>query len=83
VLGPEANVACYHHQALGEVAPGLEVTGSCDDGTVEAVELPGHSFVIAVQWHPEQDGEDLRLFQALTAAAAGRVHRDHERVHRD
>jgi anthranilate synthase component 2/putative glutamine amidotransferase len=83
VLGPEANVACYHHQALGEVAPGLEVTGSCDDGTVEAVELPGHRFVIAVQWHPEQDGEGLRLFEALTAAAAGRVHRDQERVHRD
>jgi putative glutamine amidotransferase len=69
ILGPEAKVACYHHQALGEVAPGLEVAGRSQDGTVEAVELPGRPFVVAVQWHPEQNGEDLRLFAALVAAA--------------
>jgi gamma-glutamyl-gamma-aminobutyrate hydrolase PuuD len=69
LLGPEAKVDCYHHQALGEVAPGLEVTGRSDDGSVEAVELPGRRFVLGVQWHPEQNGEDLRLFEALVAAA--------------
>ena len=69
VLGPEAKVACYHHQALHEVAPGLEVTGRSDDGTVEAVELTGRRFVVGVQWHPEQNGDDLRLFEALVAAA--------------
>lgn len=69
LLGPEAEVACYHHQALDKVAPGLEVTGMSDDGTVEAVELPGRRFVLGVQWHPEVNGEDLRLFEALVAAA--------------
>ena len=69
VLGPQARVACYHHQALREVARGLEVTGTSDDGTVEAVELAGRRFVIGVQWHPEQNGEDVRLFKALAAAA--------------
>lgn len=70
ILGPETDVRCYHHQALDEIAPGLSVTGAADDGTVEAVELPGRRFVLGVQWHPEQNGRDLRLFEALVAAAA-------------
>jgi gamma-glutamyl-gamma-aminobutyrate hydrolase PuuD len=70
LLGPEATVACYHHQAIDKVAPGLEVAGTSADGTVEAVELPGYHFVLGVQWHPEQDGGDLRLFEALVTAAA-------------
>ena len=70
LLGPEVTVPCYHHQAINKVAPGLEVGGTADDGTVEAVELPGRRFVIAVQWHPEQDPGDLRLFEALVTAAS-------------
>jgi gamma-glutamyl-gamma-aminobutyrate hydrolase PuuD len=69
LLGPEVKVACYHHQAIDQVATGLEVVGHADDGTVEAVEMPGRPFVLGVQWHPEQDGDDLRLFEALVAAA--------------
>jgi gamma-glutamyl-gamma-aminobutyrate hydrolase PuuD len=42
------------------------VTGRAPDGTVEAVELAGHPFVVGVQWHPEQD--DPRIFAALVAA---------------
>jgi len=34
---------------------------------VEALELPGHRFVLGVQWHPEEAG-DRRLFEALVAA---------------
>jgi putative glutamine amidotransferase len=36
---------------------------------VEALELPGPSFVLAVQWHPEQTLQDLRLFTAIVDAA--------------
>jgi CTP synthase (UTP-ammonia lyase) len=39
------------------------------DGIVQAVEVEGHPFGLAVQWHPEQTLEDLRLFEALIAAA--------------
>jgi putative glutamine amidotransferase len=39
------------------------------DGVVEALELPGESFVLAVQWHPEQSLDDLRLFTAIVDAA--------------
>jgi putative glutamine amidotransferase len=69
LLGPQATVACHHHQAIDKVAPGLEVVAAADDGTVEAVELTGCRFVLGVQWHPEQDGGGLRLFEALVAAA--------------
>ena len=78
LLGPEVTVACYHHQAIDKVAPGLEVAGTSADGTVEAVELPGHHFVLGVQWHPEQDGGDLRLFEALVAAAAEKKSADNQ-----
>ncbi len=37
---------------------------------VRLVELPGRTFVVGVQWHPEQDPVDDRLFAALVAACA-------------
>jgi putative glutamine amidotransferase len=36
---------------------------------IEAVELPGDTFVLAVQWHPEERLSDLRLFAAVVDAA--------------
>jgi gamma-glutamyl-gamma-aminobutyrate hydrolase PuuD len=72
-VGPSVSVQCHHHQAIDRLAEGLVVTGRAADGTVEAVELDGHPFVLGVQWHPEQDATDVRLMAALVAhAAAGR-----------
>jgi putative glutamine amidotransferase len=71
VLGGEAaglTVQCYHHQALDRVARGLAVTAVSEDGVVEAVELPAARFGVGVQWHPEEDAADRRLFAALVAA---------------
>lgn len=70
VLGEHVEVPCYHHQALSEVAAELDVVGHAEDGTVEAVELPDRRFAIGVQWHPEEDLDDIRLFQALAEASA-------------
>ena len=69
IVGTECDVHCHHHQALDRVAPGLEVVGWSQDGSVEAVELTGPRFGLAVQWHPEQDATDMRLFTALVDAA--------------
>lgn len=69
ILGADALVQCSHHQALGRVADDLNVVGWAEDGTAEAVELPGHGFVLGVQWHPEQNHTDDRLFTTLVAAA--------------
>ncbi|MGP4020807.1 gamma-glutamyl-gamma-aminobutyrate hydrolase family protein [Saccharopolyspora sp. 5N708] len=69
VLGEQVDVPCYHHQALDRVAAALDVVGQADDGTVEAVEVAGRRFAVGVQWHPEEDAVDDRLFAALAAAA--------------
>jgi gamma-glutamyl-gamma-aminobutyrate hydrolase PuuD len=74
LIGSRLRVSCHHHQALARLAPGLKVTGRAGDGTVEAVEVPGRSFAIGVQWHPEEDSEDGRLFAAL--ASAGQRYRE-------
>jgi len=68
LTGSRLRVSCHHHQALDRLAPSLAVTGRAGDGTVEAVEVPGQSFAIGVQWHPEEDSHDGRLFAALVSA---------------
>jgi putative glutamine amidotransferase len=68
LLGPVVRARCHHHQALARLAPGLTIAGRAADGTVEAVEVARSSFAVAVQWHPEEDHEDARLFAALVAA---------------
>ncbi len=68
-VGDRLCVHCHHHQALDRVAPGLVVAARADDGIVEAVESSAHRFVVGVQWHPEQDAADRRLFAALVSAA--------------
>ncbi|WP_441248455.1 gamma-glutamyl-gamma-aminobutyrate hydrolase family protein [Kitasatospora sp. McL0602] len=68
LLGPAAEVPCYHHQAVGRLGNGLEAAAWAADGVIEAVELPGHRFVLGVQWHPEADPADTRLFDALVEA---------------
>ncbi|MCV2488257.1 gamma-glutamyl-gamma-aminobutyrate hydrolase family protein [Geodermatophilus sp. YIM 151500] len=68
LLGDEVEVACYHHQAVDVLSDDLVAVGRADDGTVEAVELRGPRFAVGVQWHPEVDGDDCRLFAALVDA---------------
>ena len=68
LIGSRVHVRCHHHQAVARLAPGLTVTGRAADGTVEALEVDGPSFAVAVQWHPEEDREDTRLFAALVSA---------------
>jgi putative glutamine amidotransferase len=49
----EISTNSFHHQAVRDVAPGLEVEARSPDGIVEAVSLPNHPFALGVQWHPE------------------------------
>jgi putative glutamine amidotransferase len=76
VMGESTDGSCYHHQAIDKVGAGLTVSAWDADGVVEAIELAGDAFVLAVQWHPEQTLDDLRLFEAVVDAArayAGRA----------
>ena len=73
-VGDRVVEPCYHHQAVDRLGEGLEVTGRSADGLVQAVETTAPGWVLGVQFHPEQNVEDLRLFRAhveATTAAKG------------
>ena len=62
-----------HHQAADRIGTGLRVTArDIEDGTVEALEYAGKRFVVAVQWHPEDQvgefPEQLELFRKFADA---------------
>ncbi len=69
----EVHVNSRHHQGANVIGQGLVISARATDGLVEGLELPGHPFAIAVQWHPETLSsyapEAQRLFDALKAAA--------------
>ncbi len=70
----EINSASWHHQAVRQIAPGLKAVALAADGTIEALEMPDHPWLIAVQWHPESlaasDPAHQRIFDSLVEAAA-------------
>ncbi|CAN3128369.1 Putative glutamine amidotransferase Rv2859c [Mycobacterium sp. smrl_JER01] len=79
LVGPDTEAQCYHHQAIDRLGDGLVVSASATDGVIEAVEIDPvrhpDRWVLAVQWHPEERLDDLRLFAGLVAAAADRADR--------
>jgi len=73
IAGREAwDVNSRHHQAAARVANGLRTCATePEDGTIEAIEKPDRRFVLAVQWHPEnqavKDAEQRKLFDAFVS----------------
>jgi putative glutamine amidotransferase len=68
-------VHSYHHQGVDELGAGLRVSAHTDDGLVQGFELPGDEYLVAVQWHPEENSADRRLFLGLVAAASAYAER--------
>ena len=63
------SVNSYHHQAIKDLAPGLEIMAVSPDDLIEAVYMPGKRFLWAVQWHPEYswrtDENSRKIFRAF------------------
>ena len=62
-----------HHQAVNRLGDGLQISArAAGDGIVEGLERADRSFVVAVQWHPEdqvaRDHAQLKLFRAFAEA---------------
>ncbi|GAA2982573.1 putative glutamine amidotransferase [Microbacterium terrae] len=64
------DVHSYHHQGIDRLGSGLIATARTDDGLVQAFESDGDGYVVGVQWHPEENVEDRRLFAGLVAEAS-------------
>lgn len=66
-------VNSLHHQAVKDIAPNMQVTGTSDDGVIEVLEAIDHPFGLGVQWHPEElvrnQQAAQRLFKAFVHAA--------------
>ncbi len=66
----------WHHQAIRDAAAPLVVVARAPDGVIEAVEMPDHPWLYAVQWHPEltaiDDPAQQRLFDELVRAAGNK-----------
>lgn len=66
------DVNSRHHQAVDRLGAGLRVAARSEDGVIEAVERPAQRFMLAVQWHPENQSpvsaEQRKLFAAFVAA---------------
>lgn len=65
----EVMVNSLHGQGIDRLAPGLQVDGVADDGTIEAVSAPSApGFVLGVQWHCEHSPEATPLHGKIFAA---------------
>lgn len=69
LIGDRVEARCYHHQGIDRLGEGLAVCATDGDGLIEGIEVPGPDFVVAVQWHPEETLDDVRLFAGLVDAA--------------
>lgn len=66
---PSIVVSTAHMQGVNRVARGMTVEAVTDDGVVEALSVTGaKNFAVGVQFHPEWDVPNNRLYKALFSA---------------
>jgi putative glutamine amidotransferase len=70
---PVWGVNSRHHQAVLKLGENLRISArAVEDDTIEGIEREDRRYVVAVQWHPEDQTrrhpEQLRLFENFVAA---------------
>ena len=74
-------VNSMHHQGIERLAPSLRATAVSPDGLVEGIEMPGRSFIMGVQWHPEYFPRSEQM-GGIFAGLVDEARRAHEDVGR-
>ena len=76
ISGESVRISCYHHQAIDRLGEGMTVVGRAADGTVEAVVIEAPTWMVGIQWHPEDtfadDPAQLELLGRFIEESAGR-----------
>lgn len=66
IFGDKTLVNSFHHQSIKDTANDFEITAvSPNDDIVEAIEYKGDSFIVGLQWHPEQLSEKDTKMQEI------------------
>ena len=66
-VGDERIDHCHsvHHQAVDRLGAGLKAIGHARDRTVEASEREGTAWVVGIQWHPEDNADEIEAQQSI------------------
>lgn len=62
-------VHSYHHQGIDRLGEGLVAAAHSDDGLVQAFVDTSAGHIVGIQWHPEENADDRRLFADLVSQA--------------
>ena len=71
VTAPFPSLPSGSGQGVDRLGNGVTAVAWADGESIEAIELARHPFALGIRWHPER-GEDMRVFEALRAAAESR-----------
>lgn len=71
---PTMLVNTFHQEAVGELSSSVIASARSDDGVIEAIEIPAHSFALGLQWHQERffaaDHPGNQVFRGFVRACA-------------
>ena len=72
IAGNKMPANSRHTEGVVKLSDSVILSGTSDDGIIEAVEVKGAKFALGVQWHPEYFKNDANaaIFKALVRAAA-------------
>lgn len=78
IVGEELITNSRHHQAVDQLAAGYRLTALAEDGVREGIEREDRTWVMGVQWHPEDlidEAPHRRLFESFAEAVVAAAQR--------